>query len=34
MEPDNIGSVTVALQVKQHSFLGTEVDLKKLDKEL
>lgn len=34
MEPENSGSVVVALQVKKHSFLDEEVQLKKLSKEL
>lgn len=34
MEPENNGSVVVALQIKKRTFLDTEIDLKKLDKEL
>ena len=34
MEPENSGSVVVALQIKKSTFLDTEIDLKKLDKEL
>jgi plasmid stability protein len=34
MEPDDKGSVVVALQVKKHSFLDDEVQLKKLSREL
>lgn len=34
MEPENSGSVTVALQVKKNTFLDTEIDLKRLSREL
>ena len=34
MEPENNGSITVALQVKKLTFLEEEVQLKKLSREL
>lgn len=34
MEPENSGSVVVALQVKRNTFLANEIDLKKVDREL
>jgi len=34
MEPENSGSTMVALQVKKHTFLDDEVQLKKLSRDL
>lgn len=34
MEPENSGSTVVALQIKKHTFLDDEIQLKKLSREL
>lgn len=34
MEPENSGSTVVALQIKKHTFMDDEIQLKKLSREL